>query len=165
MKLSERGASTRRLLVVLAVLVGIGLFFVSRNTCLSVGLSKGVWLDRCPDGEVRQTLEVHAAGLKRGVATQVTLSLLGRYVSETDSQYSERISRFVPTVALVANGKETLLEPKEPWTLRNGSAFANITLPEVNDGSTRCARTRPRPSVTRCSTCRCRSSRRRGCTC
>lgn len=131
---SKRGATVRTMLIVLVVLVGIALFFVSRSTCLSVGLSKGVWLDRCPDGDVRQTLTVNAPGLKRGVTTTVTVSLRARYVTEKDSQYTEALSRFVPTVAVVADGKETLLPPKKDWTFRNDVAFAEVSLPELNDG-------------------------------
>ena len=84
MSFHPRGVTLRRGLVILAVLLAIATWFVSRSTCLSVGLRTGIWLERCPDGELRQTMRVNADGLKRGASSTVAITgyvLLLAYVA------------------------------------------------------------------------------------
>ncbi|MFO0594511.1 MAG: MG2 domain-containing protein [Myxococcaceae bacterium] len=124
----------RRALVVLAILAVV-LIFISTRTCLSVGLSKGLWLDECPDGELRQTITVLAPELKRAAAGTVTVTVNATYLTApNDLRHTESITRFTPTVALVSSSGETLLPPKSSWRNTGSSMQAEVELPKVNDG-------------------------------
>lgn len=132
---SSRGLAVRRLVVGLAITAAVVLFIASRSTCLSVGFSKGLWLDECPDGELRQTVSINAGGLKRKAESEVIVSVNAIYVTAPhDQRHEERITRFTPTLVLVSGGTETVLEPKDGWKEKNGFASGLITLPAVNDG-------------------------------
>ena len=58
MRISPRGAVSRRVLIGLALALVIIAGIASTQTCLRVGFSTGLWLDQCPDGDLRQTISV-----------------------------------------------------------------------------------------------------------
>jgi hypothetical protein len=116
-------------------IVALIALYVSSRVCLSTGLSKGLWLDECPDGDLKQVISFNASGLTRGAFAQVTVSTNALYTTgPADQRRSERITTFTPTVALVAAGKETLLAPKEAWKRANDALAAELQLPALNDG-------------------------------
>lgn len=137
MRHHPRGLTLRRGLIILAVLLAALTWFISRNTCLSVGLRTGLWLDRCPDGELRQPLRVDANGLKRGAASTVGFTAYVTYLAQPgDSRFTEAINRFTPELSLVQGEKVTPLTPKKGWEEppSGGARFGEIELPKVNDG-------------------------------
>lgn len=123
----------RRVLIGLAVLLVV-LGYASRQTCLRVGFSSGVWLDECPDGELRQTISVQGSELKRGAASDVTVSALATYMGDGERQRSESLKRFTPTLSLVTAKGETALPPVKNWSSQGAGMIAKIELPKVNDG-------------------------------
>ncbi len=135
MRLSPRGAVSRRLVIGLGIVLAIGLGSASTQTCLRVGFSTGLWLDECPDGELRQTITVSAPELKRGAPGTVYVTVNATYlVAPHDERRTETISRFTPVVSLVTATGETQLNPKKNWE-KNGSGMqAELELPKVNDG-------------------------------
>lgn len=135
MRIPPRGAVSRRLLfgliIGLAVIVGIA----STQTCLRVGFRTGLWLDQCPDGELRQTINVSAPELKRGAHGTVFVSVSATYlVAPSDQRRTETITHFTPTISLVSATGETPLTPKKSWEKSGGSLKAGLELPKVNDG-------------------------------
>lgn len=137
MRHHPRGVTLRRGLLIIAVLLAIGAWFASRGTCLSVGLRTGIWLDRCPDGELRQAMRVDASSLKRGATSTVSLMAYVTYLGEgTESRFTETLDRFTPELSLVQGAKVTPLTPKDGWKRppSGGSRFGDVELPKVNDG-------------------------------
>lgn len=135
MRTQPRGVTVKRALVIVAVLLVVGLGIASTQTCLRLGFSTGLWVDECPDGDVRQTIRVDAPSLKRGEAGAITVSVNATYlVAPNDSRRHEPITSFTPTVSLVAGAQETAISPKKRWEKQGGSLTAEIELPKVNDG-------------------------------
>lgn len=126
---------SRRLLVSLGIAVLLILGIASTRTCLSVGFRTGLWLDHCPDGELRQTISVSAPELKRAAAGWVNVSVNATYLTApNDERHNEQVTRFTPSLSLVAPTGETLLQSKKPWASNGSSLAAEIELPKVNDG-------------------------------
>ncbi len=135
MRRTPRGAVNARLILLAVGVVGLGLLIASANTCLRVGFSTGLWLDECPDGELRQTITVRAPELKRGAPGLVELTVNATYVvAPRDARHTEPITRFTPTVSLVTATGETALAPKETWRRSGDALRAELELPKVNDG-------------------------------
>ncbi len=129
-----RGATRTQWVVGLSVVALVALY-ASTRVCLSTGFSKGLWLDECPDGDLKQTISFSASGLTRGADGYVNVSTSAQYTTgPTDLVRSAVITSFTPTVALVAAGKETLLAPKKPWAAQGVGLGAEVALPALNDG-------------------------------
>lgn len=125
----------RRALIIFLFLGLITLAIASSQTCLSVGFSTGLWLDQCPDGELRQTISVSAPNLKRAAPGEVSINVFANYlVAPNDQRRTETISRFTPTVSLIASNGETLLAPKKGWNSTAAAMTGEVELPKVNDG-------------------------------
>ncbi len=135
MRVSPRGAVSRRLVLGLGIAVAVGLGIASTQTCLRVGFSTGLWLDQCPDGELRQTIEVSAPELKRGAPGHVLVTVNATYlVAPNDERRTESIRSFTPVVSLVSATGETQLTPKKSWEKTGGGLQAELELPKVTDG-------------------------------
>ena len=135
MRISPRGAVSRRLVIGLGIGLAAILAIASSQTCLRVAFRTGLWLDECPDGELRQTISIWAPELKRGADGLVTVSVNATYlVAPNDMRHTETITRFTPTVSLVSAVGETQLAPKKNWEKSGGSLQAELSLPRVNDG-------------------------------
>ncbi|MGV3619651.1 MAG: MG2 domain-containing protein [Archangium sp.] len=127
--------SVKRLLIGLAVLLVVVLGIASTQTCLRLGFRTGVWVNECPDGDVRQTISVSAPALKRGEPSSVTVAVNATYlVGPNDIRKTEQITSFTPTVALVNGTQETAISPKESWKKIGTALTAELALPKVNDG-------------------------------
>lgn len=130
-----RGAVRSRSLWAGLGLVAVVLFIVSTQTCLRTGFAYGLWIDECPDGEVRQTIEVDASGLSRGAHRSISVGVTAHYTTgDVDRRQTAPLSRFTPTVALVTAQGETLLTPKDGWKSAGHQLTADVELPKVNDG-------------------------------
>lgn len=135
MRVAPRGAISRRFMIGLTIALAVITAIASTQTCLRVGFRTGLWLDQCPDGELRQTISVSAPELKRGANGYVTVSVYATYlVAPSDTRFTEAISRFTPTVSLVSAAGETQLAPKKSWEKSGDSLLAEVALPKVNDG-------------------------------
>ncbi len=124
----------RRVLIALGIL-GLFLAWASSQTCLRVGFSKGLWLDECPDGELRQTITVTAPSLKRGAKSPLSVRVLATYlVPPNDARRTEAIRNFTPTVTLVTAKGESALQPAKGWSAAGDALTGEVELPKVNDG-------------------------------
>ncbi len=130
-----RGAVSRRLVIGLLVASAVIVGIASTQTCLRVGFSTGLWLDECPDGELRQTINVSAPELKRGAPGYVLINVSATYlIAPNDQRRTEAITHFTPTVSLVTAVGETPLVLKKSWEKVAGGLQAQLELPQVNDG-------------------------------
>jgi hypothetical protein len=121
--------------LVLGAGIGILMLIVSTQTCLSTGLRYGLWLNQCPDGELRQTLTVSSGGLSRGGKGQVSVGVRVHYTSgSADDRHEANLKSFTPELFLVDGARETLLKPEKPWAVEGQQQAATLTLPELNDG-------------------------------
>jgi hypothetical protein len=121
-------------LIALGIL-GLLLAWASSQTCLRVGFSKGLWLDECPDGELRQTITVTAPSLKRGAKGTLSVRVLATYlVPPNDERRTEAIRNFTPTVTLVTAKGESALQPAKGWSAAGNALTGEVELPKVNDG-------------------------------
>lgn len=135
MTTSPRGAVNGRLLLGLAFAALASFGFAATQTCLRVGFRTGLWLDECPDGDLRQTISVSAPQLKRGAFGHVTVTLNATYlVAPHDERRTEPVTRFTPQLSLVTAKGETQLALKEGWKQQGDSLTAEVALPKVNDG-------------------------------
>ncbi|GMU58474.1 MAG: hypothetical protein AMXMBFR34_02370 [Myxococcaceae bacterium] len=135
MKRHLRGAVRSRWLWIVLGLAALGLLIASTQTCLRTGFGYGLWIDECPDGEVRQTIEVDSSGLSRRAFQSISVRVTAHYaIDGEEAVEAAPLSRFTPTVALVTAQGETLLTPKEGWTSSGGPMTAEVELPKVNDG-------------------------------
>lgn len=135
MRTQPRGVTVKRALIGLSVALVVALGIASTQTCLRLGFRTGVWVDQCPDGDLRQTISVTAPSLKRGEAGPITVSVNATYlVAPTDSRRTELITNFTPVISLVAGKQETALSPKDGWKKVGGTLTAELALPKVNDG-------------------------------
>ncbi|MFB1485395.1 MG2 domain-containing protein, partial [Corallococcus sp. RDP092CA] len=120
------------------LLLGGGLAFMASGRCLSAWLFQGVEARECPDGELRQTVSVSAAGLARGASTWVNVWAQAHGVDERGRAFQGSVIRGSAALFLVdAAGKETPLPPDANghWKRADsGALLAPVTLPEVPDG-------------------------------
>lgn len=135
MKRYLEGAVRSRWLWLVLGLAALGLLIASTQTCLRTGFAYGLWVDQCPDGEIRQTIRVDSSGLSRGAFQSISVGVTAHYVA-TDGQAvrTAALTRFTPTVALVTAQGETLLNPKDGWKVLGNGMTALVALPKVNDG-------------------------------
>jgi hypothetical protein len=130
-----RGTGRSRWLWGAVALAIAGLGVVSSTTCLRAGIAYGLWVDECPDGDVRQTVQVEAAGLTRGAFSTIIVRVTAHYTTgDVDQHLTAPMARFTPTVALVSAQGETLLAPKAGWKTWGQGLAAELELPRVNDG-------------------------------
>lgn len=134
MSIATRGAIRWRWVLAVGALALI-LLIASSQTCLRTGFGYGLWLDECPDGDLKQTISVNAPALTRGGASSVTVSVSAHYTTgPADTRSVAPVSRFAPTLMLVTPAGETALLPKKSWERTGDSLTAEIELPKVNDG-------------------------------
>jgi len=134
MNIHARGAVRRGLLIAFGV-IALALAIAATRTCVSTGFAHGLWLDECPDGELRQQVHVSSGRLVRGGDGVVTVSVFAAYTAgPADNQQSAPLSRFTPTLTLVGPSGEQPLTPKEGWKAVGAAQTATVTLPTVGDG-------------------------------
>ncbi len=121
--------------------VALVLIFVSTQTCLSTGFRYGLWLNKCPDGELRQTINVTAPSLMRGHGAQVNVFVTAHYTTGgADVRLTAPLKNFTSTLSLLsASGEPVLLEPTTEgrWKSNGDGAVATIQVPIVPDGDYR----------------------------
>ncbi len=126
--------SLKKWLVVAGLAIAV-LGVASTQTCLRTGLRYGLWLDHCPDGELRQTVTLQTAGLSRGAKGSVTLGVRVHYTEgAADSRRTANLKGFTPEVFLVDGTTQTQLMPQKPWARAGDLQTAELTIPQVNDG-------------------------------
>src|SRR5690349_19449617 len=116
-------------------LAGILLFALARSVCLGAWLKYRLVLHSCPDGALRQTVELRASNLRRGATGDVVVEVQARYTTgHSESVETVAVTAFDPTLALIdAAGKETPL-PVKAWRSEAGAQLARLDLPTVPDG-------------------------------
>jgi hypothetical protein len=110
--------------------------FTSRSHCDRAWFAFGIDVERCPDGEVRQTAVLEIAGLRRGGAGSVVLQSIAHYTTgEADGELRAQVpgARSIE-LALVGADKVARLLPVDHWDGHRDAAMARLTLPEVPDG-------------------------------
>ena len=121
--------------LILGGLLAALLVIVSTQVCLTTGFRHGLWLDRCPDGDLHQTVNVYAGSLARGGKSTVTVGVRAHYTEgKADAVQTANLQSFSPRLFLVDGTKETELKPEKPWSSMNERQMAEIELPKVNDG-------------------------------
>lgn len=114
------------------------LLLSSTQVCFSSGLRYGLWVDQCPDGEVRQTIMVSAPSVSRGAASTVSVAVVAHYTTgKADALSREPLKRFTAKLSLLGSGAPQPLEPKDGWERAGTLQVATIVLPQVNDGEYR----------------------------
>jgi hypothetical protein len=129
-----RGAVRRGPLIAVAV-IGLVLVWAASRTCLSTGFAHGLWLNECPDGELRQTVHVSSGSLIRGGVGSITVNVQAVYTTgPADTQASAPLSRFTPSLTLIGPSGAQPLTPQDGWKDSGSSKWATISLPLVQDG-------------------------------
>jgi hypothetical protein len=107
-----------------------------RGPCDRAWFSAGLAdLGVCPDGHVRQVVELAAHALRRGAPGEVTVKSTARYVGVDASDRREAGPRIeVDGLALIGADKVARPLAVAGWAHAAGEATAELTLPEVPDG-------------------------------
>src|SRR5262249_48780445 len=118
------------------LLATIVLIALLRSMCVGAWLKYRLVLGRCPDGALRQTVTVHASGLRRGGPGSVVVGALARYtVGGVETVEPAQAASFDARLAVVAAaGRETRLLPLRGWEEVGGARAASVELPSVTDG-------------------------------
>jgi hypothetical protein len=112
------------------------LLLASTQVCLSAVARYGLWLDRCPDGDVRQTVAASGGALMRSVPSSLSIDVTAHYTwGPDDIVATAPVKSFKPTVTLIGAGVKQVLEPKDHhWESSGPGLVGQLELPKVNDG-------------------------------
>lgn len=123
----------RKWLIIGGLLIA-ALAVASRQVCLRGVLRYGLWLDQCPDGELKQTVAANGT-FERGAKSNLQVTAYAHYTyGEADSRITTPLKEFSATLRLTGNGRDEELKPKE-WTKSGDSLTAEFSLPApLNDG-------------------------------
>src|SRR5580700_10968426 len=120
------------------VVVVLVAWWLTHGVCVGTWLSKGLVIEQCPDGELRQTVNANTGELRRGAPGWIRVMAFAHYTTgPSDENQEALIPKADTSVSLVdAAGKETPLPPKDAWKPISGiSAQGYITLPaDLADG-------------------------------
>lgn len=120
--------------ILLAILAAVAASIV----CLPAWIASGVFISRCPDGELRQRLRLAVWGAERRGYGQVTAGALAHYTTgDADWDQQASVGRTRAEVFLVGpDGKEQPLETDEDgWqSTDDGQRTARVAIPDVPDG-------------------------------
>lgn len=131
---SLRGAVRKGPLIAFAI-IGLVLAVIASRTCLSTGFAHGLWLDECPDGELRQLVQLDTGSVTRGARAVITVQVFAAYTNgPADVQQTASMSRFTPQLSLVGPSGEQVLTPKDGWKEAGPLRTADVVMPTVNDG-------------------------------
>ncbi|MBL8953897.1 MAG: hypothetical protein JNK82_24180 [Myxococcaceae bacterium] len=120
--------------LVLGVLLLVGVIILATKVCLPAVFRYGLWVDRCPDGELRQTVVANGT-FQRGGASPLYVSAYAHYTTgDSDSQTQVPMNEFSPEVQLVGLGVDQKLQPKRPFEKTGDSMWGELEIPRVNDG-------------------------------
>jgi MG2 domain len=120
--------------VAIAVGLGAGSLFVGSDNCREAWIQYGITIGQCPDGKVRQTGELHADGLRRGVPGWVRFRANAHYTTSAADNVLDALIPEVKSLELSlvdAQGKATKLPAT--W-MGDWDRSAQVTLPDVPDG-------------------------------
>ncbi len=121
--------------LIAGALAAVAVLIASTQTCLRTGLRYGLWLDQCPDGDLRQTVTLSSGGLARGAKGEVSVGVRVHYTEgAADARRQSVLKRFTAQVFLVEGMTETLLTPEKPWRSAGAHQVGLLTIPAVNDG-------------------------------
>ncbi len=121
--------------IVVAAVVVLGVGYASTRVCLSAVMHYGLWLDHCPDGQLRQTVWASSSGLMRGEPATLYVQPYTHYTwGPSDTAETETLKEFSVEASLHGPGVDQVLTPKEPWAKSTSGKWGEITLPKVNDG-------------------------------
>src|SRR5262249_45994244 len=123
----------KKLLIIGSGLLVLALGIASTQVCLRAALRYGLWLDECPDGELRQTVAANG-NFQRGAPSSIYVTAYAHYTyGASDLRASTPLRSFSASIRLAGNGADQALAPKE-WTRSGDSLFAELQLPKLNDG-------------------------------
>jgi hypothetical protein len=117
-------------LVVGAMVLVVTVGSMARQMCISTWMEHGLRVPVCPDGKIRQTVQLRASALRRGAEGLVVLAARAHYtVAAADEARSASIEVSSAALSLVdPHGKETPLSPPSPF--KKGGAPGSGASPE-----------------------------------
>ncbi|MFY0526047.1 MG2 domain-containing protein [Archangium gephyra] len=129
----------RRVALGIAAVLAVGLVrWATSDVCVSAWVFQGVKVDRCPDGNFRQTVGLRAEGLAREATGTLHVSAEAHGATRNAwERLSAPVRRLEASLFLVdAEGKESPLAPEERWEQEDSdfSLRAQVKLPALPDG-------------------------------
>jgi len=120
--------------IFIAGVLVIALIWAATRVCIPAVFRYGLWLDRCPDGDLRQTVVANGT-FQRGGTSSIYVTAYAHYTTgESDTQLQVPMKELAPEVQLVGTGVDQKLEPKKPYEKSGDAMFAELEIPRVNDG-------------------------------
>lgn len=124
----------KKVWIAITVLVWLVALVTWQRRCAPAWLAYGISLPACPDGALRQTAELDAAGLGRGTAGEVSLRAIAHFTTRDADRDDRAVVRHVEAIALSLTGGGQDRPLEAAWRRRNGELLAPVALPDVPDG-------------------------------
>ena len=110
-------------------LVGLG---AGRDHCARLLFGYGIDIDACPDGELRQSAQIEASGLRRGASGAVWLQVLAHYTADdADADRSAGVPG-VRAIELSLVGKSDAKPLAATWRRSGTSQLASVASPSFS---------------------------------
>src|SRR5262249_22855253 len=126
----------KRLWIAITVVLWLVALGSGRDHCARLLFGYGIDVDACPDGEMRQSAQLDASGLRRGATGAVWLQVLAHYTTaDADVEVDRRAGiPGVRDIELSLVGKSDAKPLAASWRRSGTSSLASVALPEVPDG-------------------------------
>ncbi len=127
----------KKVWIAITVLVWIVGLATWPRRCEHAWFAYGITVRACPDGELRQTAELDAQGLGRGIPGTVGLRALAHYTTREADRDQRAVVPHIGAIALtltVTGDKLTRPLDAAPWERAGGTWRARVALPDIPDG-------------------------------
>lgn len=135
-RLGRAGGPALGVFVTMLIAIGVCVGF----PCIPLGLSYGIWTDRCPSGELRLDVEANAYGLVRGEDDgQLIVQPAARWLVGADRwavQLGQPLHRGVRVSAELLDRDEAVVAslPRGAFRRSGPRRIADVALPDLADG-------------------------------
>jgi hypothetical protein len=125
----------KKVWIAITVLVWIVGLATWPRRCERTWLAYGITARACPDGELRQTGELDAQDLGRGIAGTVALRAFAHYTAREADRDQRAAVPHIGSIALTLTG-DKLTRPLDAasWERTGGTWRARVALPDIPDG-------------------------------
>ncbi|TMQ09329.1 MAG: hypothetical protein E6J90_38210, partial [Deltaproteobacteria bacterium] len=126
----------KKVWIAITAVVWIAALATWRSRCVEAWFAYGIDAVACPDGDLRQTAELEASGVRRGAPGYVTLRAIAHYTTREADRDRRAMLPEVSSIALSLRGAKLAPRSLEVagWDRVGKAAEAKLTLPEVPDG-------------------------------
>jgi hypothetical protein len=124
---------SKKVWIAIAVFLWLVALGAGDDQCARMLFVYGIDVPVCPDGELRQSAHLEAAGVRRGAKGTVWLQAIAHYTTGDADDHQAAVPR-VEAIALSLGDKTGARPLPASWSRGGAAAVATVALPEVPDG-------------------------------